>query len=284
MVENTVVRRSTRSDVRSTIMAEMVDMVRSAVRGIPDKLAVEDVRLGVYYTGVKLSSGHGGVAYTPVHEVPQSRCCPLSQGRMPSAGKMTDLCLGEFIDLALSDNLFERAVGVASLNAVSQLLMEEGRPGFNITGEDTLDLIHLTKDDIVGIVGAFPPVIKWARAITRNIYVLEKNPRAQVDMELHAEEASEHILPRCTVVVMTGATIVNHTFQGLLEKCRAARHVLFLGPTASMIPEPLFDHGVTLLGGIKVYDADRMIRVIGEGGSGSHFFETCAHKMSIYRA
>lgn len=277
---------ASRIQSKGGILGELTDTLRYAIRGIPEKLSVADIRMGIYYTAVKLNTGHAGVAYTPTHEIPQSRCCPLSQARMGEAGRLLDLCLVEHVELAHSDNLLESAVGVATINAVSSLLLEGGRPGYRILGDDvdTLGLLTVGEQDTVSIVGAFPPVIKHMRQFTKNIYVIEKNPKAQVEAALEPEEAAKRLLPRSDIAVFTGATIVNHSFEALLALCTSAREVVFLGPTCSMIPEPLFEHGVTLMGGLRVYDGDRALRVVSEGGSGNHFYESCATKTTIMRA
>ena len=271
---------------RGGILGELTDTLRYAVRAIPDKLSVVDIRIGVYYTAVKLNSGHAGVAYSPIHEIPQSRCCPLSQSRMGQAGRLLDLCLFEHVDLAHSDNLLESAVGVATINAVSSILLDGPRPGYRVLGDevDTLNLVRVAEQDTVSIVGAFPPVIKHMRQFTKNIYVIEKNPKAQVDATLEPEEAAKKLLPRSDIAVFTGATIVNHSFETLLALCTSAREIVFLGPTCSMVPEPLFEHGVTLMGGLRVNDGDAVLRVVSEGGSGNHFYESCATKTTIVRA
>ena len=268
------------------ILRELTDTVRYAVRGIPDRLSVEDVRIGIYYTAVKLNSGHAGVAYSPTHDIPQSRCCPISQNRMRNAGDLLDLCLLEFVDLVHSENLLESAVGVATVNALSNLLMEYGRPGYRILGDDvdTLGLLDVGPEDTVSIIGAFPPVIKHLGQFTKHIYVIERNPKAQVDVALEPEEASKSLLPRSDIVVFTGATIVNHSFENLLSLCKKAREVVLLGPTCSMIPEPFFEHGVTLMGGLRVYDGNRLLQVVSQGGSGNHFYESCARKITVARA
>ncbi|HHX37446.1 MAG TPA: Fis family transcriptional regulator, partial [Clostridiaceae bacterium] len=43
-------------------------------------------------------------------------------------------------------------------------------------------------------------------------------------------------------------------------------------PTVSMLPDGLFASGVTIVGGVSVTDADEMLDVISEGGSGYHLF------------
>jgi uncharacterized protein len=267
---------------RPVILEELVGELKTAVEGSGLELRVVDARVGVFYTGVKLNTGHSGVAYSPVHEIPQSRCCPLSRGRMSKAGALLDHPLSEFLDFAFSPNLLERAVGVAAINAVSQLVLEHDNPDYQYLEEvETLDYLQARPTDVAAIVGGFPPVIRYLKDRVKKIYVLEKNPKAQVEVELQPEEASVEILPQADLLIMTGATVVNHSFESLIKLATSARQILILGPTASMVPGPLFAHGVTLLGGIRFYDPDIMLRIVGEAGSGSHFYESCGVKTTI---
>ena len=82
-------------------------------------------------------------------------------------------------------------------------------------------------------------------------------------------------------MIITGVTLVNHTLGPILQLARNARDIVVVGPTASVYPEPLFKRGVTVLGGVQVTDATKMIHLIGEAGSGYDFFEQCAEKIVI---
>jgi uncharacterized protein (DUF4213/DUF364 family) len=42
-----------------------------------------------------------------------------------------------------------------------------------------------------------------------------------------------------------------------------------------MIPDPLFKRGVTVMGGIKVINAERLLQVISEGGGVPQFKDAC---------
>ncbi len=48
-----------------------------------------------------------------------------------------------------------------------------------------------------------------------------------------------------------------------------------------MLPEAFFRRGVSALGGILVTDADRILDVIAEAGSGYHFFGKGAERIII---
>jgi uncharacterized protein (DUF4213/DUF364 family) len=68
----------------------------------------------------------------------------------------------------------------------------------------------------------------------------------------------------------------------LLELCKGARDIVLTGPTASPWPEPFFARGVTVLGGIKVHDGAKFIRLVAEGGSG-YFFSGPAEKIAVVK-
>jgi uncharacterized protein (DUF4213/DUF364 family) len=66
------------------------------------------------------------------------------------------------------------------------------------------------------------------------------------------------VLNQADVVVVGGSVIMHHPLGQLLSFCRAARQVIVSSLTASMYPDPLFDQGVTVLGGITVHDPDEL--------------------------
>ncbi|MGO4834727.1 DUF4213 domain-containing proteins [Rhizobiaceae sp. 2RAB30] len=53
-----------------------------------DDITVERVAVGLFFTGVKLSTGHAGACATPVKEIPDAVCCPSSVAAMPFPGKL----------------------------------------------------------------------------------------------------------------------------------------------------------------------------------------------------
>ena len=68
-----------------TIIQELVRTMNKSF-GQRD-IRVEDVRMGVFYTGAKLSTGDAGVAFTP-RDLADTVCCPRSAAKMPTSGKL----------------------------------------------------------------------------------------------------------------------------------------------------------------------------------------------------
>ncbi|GAG49248.1 unnamed protein product, partial [marine sediment metagenome] len=54
-------------------------------------------------------------------------------------------------------------------------------------------------------------------------------------------------------------------------------------PTASMIPNVYFNRGVDLMAGVQITNSDQMLRILEEGGSGYHLYNTCAEKVTFVK-
>ncbi|MEK6634998.1 MAG: DUF364 domain-containing protein, partial [Planctomycetota bacterium] len=129
---------------------------------------------------------------------------------------------------------------------------------------------------------AFPPFIKRIQEITKKLFVIEKNPRAVGKgdaIQIEPEARLLELIPNGDILIITGVTLVNHTLEPILRLARKAREIVVVGPTASVYPEPIFKRGVTVMGGVRITNAPKMIHLIGEAGSGYDFFEKCAEKI-----
>ncbi len=247
---------------------------------------VAEVRIGVFYTAVRLTSGRVGLAFTP-RGLSDTVCCPKTAAAAPPAGRMVGSSAWELAAFATGENPLRRAVGVAALNALSSIAIEcRGVPGGELkAGMDALVAIRVGADDRVAMVGAFVPFIKQLRGRVNQLWVIDKHPEALKPDELPllrppAEAAST--LSDASVVIITGSTLVEGGLDSLLDASAGARVVALAGPTASPWPPPFFRRGVAILGGVRVTDGPRIMTLVSEGGSG-YFFEGAAEKIAIIR-
>jgi uncharacterized protein (DUF4213/DUF364 family) len=275
-------------DKRKSIARELIAFIKDSDVVNRLKIVPGDIRIGVFYTGVVLNTGHAGMSYTPIQEIPEAVCCPRSHAKMPVSGKLLNMQIAELMDYALDDNALKAAVGIATINALSAILLEDEACQYKPSAYgNALDLVKITGEDTVAMVGAFPPFIKRIQEITKKLFVIEKNPRVadKGDMiEIESEARLREIIPQANIIVITGVTLVNHTLGPVLELAKNASEIIVVGPTASVYPEPLFARGVTVMGGVRIADAAKMIHLIGEAGSGYDFFENCAEKIVIRNA
>src|SRR3989304_4884031 len=105
-----------------TIIQELIKIMKDSM-GERD-IVVEDVRIGVFYTAAKLSTGDAGVAFTP-RDLEDTVCCPRSAAKMPASGKLKGKLALDLIKLADSENSMKRSVGIAVLNALSAMMIRE---------------------------------------------------------------------------------------------------------------------------------------------------------------
>jgi len=258
-----VTRRTGRFAGRKTVVGDSLEEIGSTVANI-DQIKAASVIIGAGYTGVSLSSGHVGLAHSLLSEQTLG-CCELTK----RAGCLAGSSALELARLALSWDMRSRVVGVATLNALSQLSLGSYLGRISTRVGDIVD--HLTiRDDVVAVVGNMAPTVKKLRAKAKEVYVLERNLDLRDDETL-PDTAAEEVIPESDVVLITGTSIVNGTVDRVLELSKNAREVALVGATAGLPPTVLFKHGATAVGTVKVTDADRAMRIIAEGGGTPSF-------------
>jgi hypothetical protein len=78
---------------------------------------------------------------------------------------------------------------------------------------------------------------------------------------------------------MTSTVLLNDTLDAVLAHCRQARAVAMIGPGAGCLPEPLFQRGVTTVGGTWIEDPAGFIAALKSGAPWGRF----ARKMAWHR-
>ena len=268
------------------ILRETRDYIREAVPGEYESLQMERVVFGLFFTGVKLTNGDGGICFTPVKAIPEAVCCPSSAKVMPLSGRLKGMEADRVLREMEEGNPLKKALGIATLNALSLTLeRSQGTPNFEVVLEkDALDLLTLHEEEFVVVVGALAPYLKRLKARGKPFRVLEMDPRTLKKDEMPfyspAEEAPLYV-PKADLLVVTGTSLVNDTLEGLLALARKDARVVVLGPTASQYPRAFFERGVDMLGGIRVTAPDDLLDLLAEAGSGYHFFGRSAERTTI---
>ncbi len=269
----------------SSVIAETIEIIKEKSPAPLEEVWVEDLVLGIFFTGVKLSTGHGGCAFTPIGELPEAVCCPTSAARMPLAGNLDGKPVSEIIYNSLDRNVLKSAIGIAALNGISQWVIESGyeREYEIVKDEDGFDLLHIQPHETVSLVGAFGPYIKRLKTMGNPFYIIEKNRQTlRPDEMKHFKPESEMrtAIEQSQVVIITGTAIVNHTIDGVLSWCNGAKRTAIIGPTASMIPSAFFQRGVMVMAGVRIVHPDQMIKILKQGGSAYHLLKESAEKIA----
>lgn len=147
--------------------------------------------------------------------------------------------------------LLERALGVATLNALSGPLIDwrTGDP-FEALAADV---------EAIATVGLFGPAFRKFGSV--DVRVIERrdvdlpDPPEGVTVSLFESEDVDRAFAGADVVFVTGSTLLYGGTERYLEAARAVPDVVLVGATASFVPEPAFDAGATMLAGAQVTDA-----------------------------
>ncbi|MBO4676856.1 MAG: DUF364 domain-containing protein [Oscillospiraceae bacterium] len=272
--------------MENEILRETVGRIMDAFGSDLERITIERAVFGLFFSGVKLSTGHGGVCYTPVKEMPEAVCCPSSARAMPLSGRLKGRTAAEYLEYIFDRNILKRTLGIAALNALSTLYWQLKPPAdYTIQyGYNAFDDVDPRRYDYSVVVGALVPMLKKLIAADADFTVMEMDRRTlkgkELDHYLPPSEADKCV-PKADLMVITGVTVLNDTLPGLLELRKPGAEILVTGPTVSMLPDAFFKRGVTSLGGIVVTKADELLDLLCEGGSGYHFFGKSAEQTVV---
>ncbi|HXP02918.1 MAG TPA: DUF364 domain-containing protein [Stellaceae bacterium] len=274
--------------MNSPILAETIAAVTDILGRELDDIAVERAVIGLFFTGVKLSTGHAGACATPIKSIPEAVCCPSSAMAMPFPGKIKGKPARDAIREAFSDHGIRRGVGIAAVNALAELCWER-RPHPLVElrrGIDAFDANTFHPVDQTVVVGAFVPFLKELKRRKQPFLVLEKDPDTLKPEEMpfyRPAEMAREIVPQADVLLITGTTLLNDTLEDLLSWARPDARVTVVGPTVGLLPDAFLKRGADILGGVKITHPDEFLDLLAEGGSGYHFFGRVAEKVVLVR-
>lgn len=270
----------------SRILTETVEAIRAIGSKEIATIVIERAVVGLFFTGVKLSTGHVGACATPIKTIPDAVCCPSSAHAMPFPGKMRGRRAADFLDEVRQQDGIRRAVGIATMNALAALCWER-RPHPDVdleVGVDAFDAAGIRPGQMVVVVGAFVPFLRELKKRGQPYLVLEQDPATLKADELpfyrHAAEAPA-VVPKADVLLVTGTTLLNETLDGILAAARPDACKVVVGPTVGLVPDAYLRRGCGVLGTIRVTRGDEFLDVLAEGGSGYHFFGRSAEKIVL---
>ena len=248
------------------IMHEMRDMAL----GLAARFEIPDI-VGIvfppFYAGgqpkecefmaMALAGGAGGISYVLLPDSSADDYRALSPQTFIGTNPE------QYVAAFGGDDPIANMLGLAAINAICQQVMRITDCVPDVA-EDSIGLMQIADGDRIGMVGFFPPLLKYLRDTNAELIIIEKN------MQLIDRYPDFHVtlditeLNRCNKVLCTSTTLLNDTLDEVLSECTAAEHISVLGPTAGFFPDPLFARGVHVLGGRMVNDAMLLLQLIGE--------------------
>lgn len=164
--------------------------------------------------------------------------------------------------LIFSQHPLERSIGMAAINAVVN--HPDNLPS-TPTGNAFAYIEEQGQGANVAVIGHFPKVDRLRKSDNfANFWVFELNPRGE-DL---GPDQYEEILPQADFVLLTATSLINGSFNRLVDLCPNSFKIL-LGPSTPLSPV-LFDWGIDCLAGSVVCEAAQARCYLAQGASFRH--------------
>lgn len=270
-----------RAHAHQPVLEATIAVIEKLLGAGLDGLSVDRAVMGPFFTGVKLSNGTGGAAFTPPKPVVRSTDLQALPPAMSRAGRLKGRPVRAFLDEIREDTGIARAFGVATLNALAETCWQRfPHPAWQVdVGVDALTAAQVKPGEKVVMVGAFVGYIRRLMAQAQPLTVLELNPASltpeQMAIYRPADQAPQAV-PGADVLLMTGSTITNDTIDDLLALADAETRVAMIGPSVPLLPDVLEARGADVLATIRITDPDHFLDVLAGGGGGQHTYDGAA--------
>lgn len=245
-------------------------LIADLLATLPDA-PVLDVAIGHHWTGVVVQATDGrrcGLASTLRGLQAESMPAVVETERLASRSGREIAAQA----LCSPQSLLETAIGIAAINA---LLPRNPAAWTEVNAYEMI--VRYGAGRRVALIGHFPFVDALRREV-ETLWVLELQPQPG---DLPAEAAPE-VVPQADVLAMTGTTLINSTFEGLMALRRPGAVVIVLGPSTPLSPV-LFDYGVDLIAGAVVEDVDAVLHAIRAGGGFRHLHRAGVRLVTMVR-
>lgn len=228
------------------------------------KRTVRTATAGLKYSAVSLDDGSVGVSYT----WNQGHCCgPNEEPFFDYEGKEAAILLEKI----RHNGAVGRSLSVALVNALN------GRRALDMPVDDDntviFNTLNVQRGTRMAMVGFFKPVVKVLKGMGVELYISDMSH----DMG-SSEELYKKLSGWADCLIITSTTIVNGTFDDIMDHCPSALPAAMLGPTTPMVPEVFKDYGIALLAGTAPDKVDLTMRLIRQG-AGTPDFQKQAKKV-----
>lgn len=209
-----------------SILEETLADIQDILGSDFETITIERGVIGIFFTGVKLSDGFGGICVTPVKEIPEAVCCPSSARAMPYPGKFAGKCAAGFIHTLAGTPPLKKAIGIAILNALYESCRKRRPDDAYVpeSGKDALDSVPHPEAGYVVVVGALVPVIKRLNVRGKPFGILELDLRTLKPDELPCaipHEKADDAIRKTDMLIIIGTILPNNMLEPLLDAARS---------------------------------------------------------------
>jgi len=178
-------------------------------------------------------------------------------GDIANSGQLHRMTTDKIAEMMPSPKIIEAAIGLAAVNA--SLDHEKIKDRLVSTNAVNV-LLEKGQGKNVSIIGHFPFIAGLVKKKScRNLWVFELHPKGD---DLSSDRLPE-FLPQSDVVLISGTTLINHTFDDITAMCKNSYNIL-LGPSTPLTPL-LFDYGINAVCGVIVTEKEKAKLTFAQG-------------------
>lgn len=177
---------------------------------------------------------------------------PGPHEQIEESGRLRDLSLRALAGFIFSDNVLKASIGMAAVNAWLSAYDRQYRK------LNAKNLVHAKgQGKTVGVIGHFPFLNNMEGV--EKLYIFEKNP-AEGDF---TESDIHKYMPEADVAVITGTSLINHSFEKIMKYVRDDAYKIVMGPSTPLSPV-LIEYGIDAVCGTLVKDYEVLKRCVME--------------------
>lgn len=259
-----------------TLCEEIVEEVQKRSESLESFPGIRMVAISLGYTFVELNNGTMGVCFTPRSDIE-------SCAHYPRAGTLAKKHILGLTDLMLSTHPLEKSVGIAAINAVSQMILNHEPDRYRFSETDFLNLLPFGDLRLkVGMVGNIGPFVPFLLTNAYSLTIVDNNPALYPGFQKNGSIISRNIadLADVDVLIITGSSVAVGDFDEVIASAKSARFIGVVGPSAGWLPDPAFRRGVHAVAATRIIDISSARRAILEGG-GTPNFISCGRKYTL---
>ncbi|MHA1310769.1 MAG: Rossmann-like domain-containing protein [Candidatus Helarchaeota archaeon] len=262
-----------------SVLNNLIDTVIKYWKKYRLNLKIKDLSIGPHFAICILNNDSTGVC----HNISVSKCKPdineLRRNTLTFSEISKQILLDDkFLDplslitLAKSDIIFEKILGIACINAISQHILVKFNKNLSFDNKRIAGL-DINPDFKIGIIGSILPIIRQLKEKNVKKIFLKEFIEEKIPVSLSGISIVNNLefIDEINVLLITGSSLVNGTIDEILEKGKNCSECILIGPTASCIPNPLFKRGLTRIAGTMIIAPFKVRDIILNGGGTRDF-------------
>ncbi|TFF98785.1 MAG: hypothetical protein EU547_00470 [Promethearchaeota archaeon] len=259
-----------------SILEELMKEIEKYWHDFDLNLEIERIQVGIHFTICILNDNSTGVCHNVYSEKCEADLKIDVNGKNLQYNNDINKARSnnplEVSKLSFSDDIIKKVIGISCINAISQHLLFNYE--FNLKySEKKIAGLDFNSINSVGFIGAIVPTMKKLAKTGIDKIFLRENDKSKIPENIDKLIIKEDLdfVEEIEVLLITGSSLANDTIDNILDLSSNCKEVVLIGPTASCIPEPLFNEGLTRIAGMRLMEPNKVCDVIMKGGGTRQF-------------